>query len=92
MKRTVISSLRAAAEAPRSPLDYPMLVARLNAAQTAALALCAGPVDTAPTPGEGDAFMELISGGPAWRRAILGQAGSFNREMAERDPDVMSDA
>ena len=62
-----------------------MLVARLNAAQAGAMALWAGPAEAEAGAGEGDAFMELIEGGAAWRRAILGQAGSFNREVAERE-------
>lgn len=66
--------------------DYAMLVALLNAAQAgqAALFTAAAEPETAP---EGDSFIELIAGGPAWRRAILGQGGSFNREIAERDFD-----
>lgn len=85
MKRAPLSRLRARPDARRPALDYPMLIARLNAAQAGSMVLCAGPSEADPCPSEGYAFMELIEGGPAWRRAILGQAGSFNREVAERD-------
>ncbi|HEY6916355.1 MAG TPA: hypothetical protein VI381_01815 [Allosphingosinicella sp.] len=64
-------------------LDYPMLIALLNAAQGSA----AAPVrDGSASAVEGN-VIDLIEGGPAWRRAILGQGGSFNRDVAERECD-----
>ncbi|WP_207791118.1 hypothetical protein [Allosphingosinicella flava] len=66
--------------------DYATLVALLNATQAGHSALFPM-ADESETPPEGDSFIELIAGGPAWRQAILGQSGSFNRDIAERDFD-----
>ncbi|WP_106638598.1 hypothetical protein [Allosphingosinicella vermicomposti] len=73
----------------QSALDYPMLVALLNAAQGSGPAAFAPVIDGGePTPAAAeDCFVDLIEGGPAWRRAILGQGGSFNRDVAEREID-----
>lgn len=66
-------------------LDYPMLIALLNAVQGGGAPRgqdTAGADDA----GEGN-VIDLIEGGPAWRQAIIGQAGSFNREVAQREDD-----
>ena len=71
--------------APNAGLDYLMLVARLNATQSATAPAPVEAEAQAGTAQGGDAFIALIEGGPEWKRAILGQAGSFNREIAERE-------
>ena len=70
----------------RATLDYPMLVALLNAAQGADASFMP-PLEEPDAPPPEGSFVELIEGGPAWRRAILGQGGSFNPGLAERDRD-----
>jgi hypothetical protein len=77
---------RAAAKGSAA-LDYPMLVALLNAAQTGAALSQADAADDVPQPPaeDGGDVIALIAGAPSWRRAILGQGGSFNRGIAERD-------
>ena len=65
-------------------LDYGVLIASLEAAQSAsaaARALRGCDVEASRAPGP-DPVVELILGGPAWREAIDAQGGSFNRACA----------
>ena len=67
-------------------LDYGVLVATLEAMQSASAAARA--VRGLGAPGEAaprqDGLVELLLGGPGWREAILSQRGSFNPERAIR--------
>jgi hypothetical protein len=74
--------------ASRSParLDYPVLVATLEAVQSASVAargLRLLGSTGAPAPRQ-DPLVELILGGPGWREAALAQRGCFNPGQAAR--------
>lgn len=64
-------------------LDYGILVAALAAHQAASPAARAAAA-ARPRRWEraNDALAELLSGGPAWRRALRAQRGSFNARIA----------
>lgn len=67
-----------------TPLDYRVLVATLEAMQSASAA--ARSVRLAGREGASaprqDALVELLCGGAGWREALVGQAGCFNRAQA----------
>ena len=78
------AQMRFASRAP-ARLDYGVLVATLEAAQSASAAAGAvrelGPSGTGAPPQH--AMAELLLGGPSWREALIAQGGSFNRAQAE---------
>ena len=77
--------------ASRAParLDYGVLVATLDAMQSASAA--ARSVRGLGTPGAAtprqDPLVELLLGGPGWREALTAQGGCFNQAQAARYRD-----
>ena len=72
--------------ASRAParLDYGVLVATLEAAQSssaAARTVRGLGIEGIAAPGQ-DALVELLLGGPGWREALAAQGGSFNGAQA----------
>ncbi|HEX8194228.1 MAG TPA: hypothetical protein VF552_15140 [Allosphingosinicella sp.] len=66
-----------------APLDYGLLVATLAAHQAeSATARAAATRRGWERPN--DALAELLIAGPAWRRAVRAQRGSFNPRVAQR--------
>jgi hypothetical protein len=77
------AQMRFATGAP-ARLDYGVLVATLEAMQSASAAARAvrglgGEGAAAPRQ---DALVELLCGGPAWREALIAQGGCFNPAQA----------
>ena len=72
--------------ASRAParLDYGVLVATLEAAQSssAAARTVRGLAAAGMAAPRQDALVELLLGGPDWREAVAAQAGCFNRAQA----------
>jgi hypothetical protein len=67
-----------------APLDYPVLVATLEAIQSAspaARSIRSCPEAADLSPGR-DPIVELLLGGPAWREAVAAQRGCFSRAQA----------
>jgi hypothetical protein len=65
-------------------LDYGVLVATLEAMQSASAAARAVrglSAEGTAAPGQ-DALVELLLGGPGWREAVTAQGGCFNRAQA----------
>ena len=76
--------------ASRAParLDYGVLVATLEAAQSssaAARTVRGLTVEGMAAPRQ-DALVELLLGGPDWRGAVISQGGCFNRAQAMLRP------
>ena len=76
--------------ASRAParLDYGVLVATLEAAQSASAAartVRGLGVEGIAAPRQ-DALVELLLGGPEWREALSAQGGCFNRAQAMLRP------
>ena len=77
-------------EAPRGvsragPLDYPVLVARLQALQLATATARAGTRQEKVASGEGAQrapVADIILGGQHWEQAVLVHGGSFNPAFA----------
>jgi hypothetical protein len=68
-----------------APLDYRVLVASLEAMQSAspaARSIRSGPEAADMSPGH-DPIVELLLGGPAWRDAVAAQRGCFNRAQVK---------
>jgi hypothetical protein len=68
-----------------APLDYRVLVATLEAIQSAspaARSIRSGPEAADMSPGH-DPIVELLLGGPSWRDAVAAQRGCFNRAQVK---------
>ena len=73
--------------APARPakIDYGALVAMLAAQRETRFELVRhAPVRSAAGPSGDDAMVELLLGGPGWRRALSAQRGCFSRAEAGR--------
>ena len=77
------------ASGSQAGLDYGVLVATLDATQSASAA--ARSVRGLGTPGAAtprqDPLVELLLGGPGWREALTAQGGCFNQAQAARYRD-----
>ena len=83
------AQLRFSARTP-ARLDYGVLVATLEAAQSTSAAAravrglgCQGALSQGDDP-----LVELLLGGPEWREALAAQGGCFNRRFAGGPPRV----
>jgi hypothetical protein len=66
-----------------APLDFGLLVAMLQTRQATSAAARAQSLCTA-APRLEDPLVELLLGGPLWRRAVAAQMGCFNRAYARQ--------
>ena len=66
-----------------APLDFGLLAAMLQTRQAASLAARAQ-ARWAEMPRLEDPLVELLLGGPLWRRALVAQAGCFNPAFATK--------
>ena len=71
------------ASRPAAPLDFGLLVAMLQTRQSASPAARAQTAWSA-APRIEDPLVELLLGGPLWRRAVAVQAGCFNPAYARK--------
>jgi hypothetical protein len=66
-----------------APLDFGLLAAMLQTRQAASAAARAQ-VQWSEAPRLEDPLVELLLGGPLWRRAVAAQAGRFNPAFAQQ--------
>ena len=81
----LLRAQRLLADSPGAKLDFAVLTAALAARRT-----LDPPVPTAPVVrGSEEALVELLTGGPDWRKAAFAQQGCFSRAEAGRKSNAL---